>query len=143
MLKRSALAEARFESGWNASPASLTSDSVSFELSATARSNEARAKSPCSCRYSVGALGLGERADRVRGLLEAVALLGNDVLADRASTFGGDAAGLDNRLDIGAGEVGELFGNLLAALHELLAALVGVGEDRSGTARTPGRRQSR
>src|SRR5436305_1791962 len=56
VLKRSALAEARFESGWNASPASLTSDSVRRELSATARSNEARAKSPCSCRYSVGDL---------------------------------------------------------------------------------------
>src|SRR3954454_1617530 len=54
VLKRSALAEARFESGWNASPASFTSDSVRRELSATARSNEARAKSPCSCRYSVG-----------------------------------------------------------------------------------------
>src|SRR6266700_2515959 len=54
VLKRSALAEARFESGWNASPASLTNDSVRRELSATARSNEARAKSPCSCRYSVG-----------------------------------------------------------------------------------------
>src|SRR4051812_10138912 len=54
VLKRSALADARFEIGWNASPASLTSDSVSFELSATARSNEARANSPCSWRYSVG-----------------------------------------------------------------------------------------
>ena len=54
VLKRSALAVARFDSGWNASPASLTSDSVSFELSATARSNEARANSLCSCRYSVG-----------------------------------------------------------------------------------------
>jgi hypothetical protein len=40
------LAAARFDSGWNASPASFTSDSVSFELSATARSNEARANSP-------------------------------------------------------------------------------------------------
>src|SRR3954467_8018737 len=54
VLKRSALAVARLEIGWNASPASLTSDSVSFEVSATARSNDARAKSPCSCRYSVG-----------------------------------------------------------------------------------------
>src|SRR5947199_10845035 len=56
VLKRSALAEARFDSGWNASPASLTIDSVRRELSATMRSNEARAKSPCSCRYSVGDL---------------------------------------------------------------------------------------
>src|SRR6185437_884699 len=60
------------------------------------------------------ALGLRERTDRVSGLLEAVALLGNDVLANRARTLGGDAAGLDNRLDIGAGEIGELLGNLLA-----------------------------
>src|SRR3954452_3142919 len=56
VLKRSALAVARFEIGWNASPASFTSDSVRRELWATARSNEARAKSPCSCRYSVGDL---------------------------------------------------------------------------------------
>src|SRR4051794_27778757 len=56
LLIRSALAVARFESGWNASPASLTNDSVSFELSATARSNVARAYSLCSCRYSVGDL---------------------------------------------------------------------------------------
>src|SRR5579884_3856361 len=56
VLKRSALAEARFESGWNASPASFTSDSVRRELSATARSNEARAKSLWSWRYSVGDL---------------------------------------------------------------------------------------
>ena len=56
MLKRSALAEARLDSGWNASPASLTSDSVSFEVSATARSNCERANSPCSWRYSVGDL---------------------------------------------------------------------------------------
>ena len=56
MLKRSALAVARFESGWNASPASFTSDSVSFDVSATARSNDARANSLCSCRYSVGDL---------------------------------------------------------------------------------------
>src|SRR6476659_9268695 len=55
-LKRSALALARFDSGWNASPASFTNDSVSFELSATMRSNEARANSPWSCRYSVGDL---------------------------------------------------------------------------------------
>jgi hypothetical protein len=43
---RSALAVARFDRGWMASPASFTHDSVSFELSATKRSNEARAKSP-------------------------------------------------------------------------------------------------
>src|SRR5438477_13148542 len=56
VLKRSAFAVARLEIGWNASPASFTSDSVSFELSATTRSNEARANSLCSCRYSVGDL---------------------------------------------------------------------------------------
>src|SRR4029079_1166226 len=77
-----------------------------------------------------GALGLGERADRVRSGLEAVALLGDDVLADAARTFGRNAAGLDDCLDVRTSEVGELFGNLLALLDELLAALIGLGEDR-------------
>ena len=114
MLKRSALAEARFESGWNASPASLTSDSVSFELSATARSNEARAKSPCSCRYSVGDLASASERIASAACSKPSRLLGDDVLADRAGALGGDAAGLDHRLDVGAGEIGELLGDLLA-----------------------------
>src|SRR6185369_1269036 len=75
-------------------------------------------------------LGLGERTDRVRGLLEAGAARADGVLADGASALAGDAAGLDNRLNVGASEIGELTGNLLAALDDLLAALVGVGEER-------------
>src|SRR4029079_16296298 len=47
------------------------------------------------------ALGLGERADRVSGLLEAVALLGDNVLAERASTLGRNAAGPHDRLSVG------------------------------------------
>src|SRR5207302_9135483 len=54
----------------------------------------------------------------------------NDVRSDRLGAFGGHAAGLDDRLDIGAGEISKLFGNLLAALDEILAALVRVGEKR-------------
>src|SRR6185503_5080140 len=73
---------------------------------------------------------LGQRADRVRGLLDAVTLLGNHVLADRASALGGDSARLDQRLDIGAREIGKLLGDLLALFGQLLAALVGVGEKR-------------
>ena len=75
-------------------------------------------------------LRLGERADRVRRLLDAIAAGGRDVLADRAGAFAGNAAGLDDRLDIGTGEIGELFGDLLAALGELLAAFAGFGENR-------------
>ena len=50
----STFALARLEIGWNASPASFTTDSVRFELSSTKRSNAVRAKSLCSCRSSVG-----------------------------------------------------------------------------------------
>jgi phasin family protein len=75
-LKRSALAAARFEIGWNASPASFTSDSVSFELSAIARSNEARANSLCSCRYSVG-----DFASASRVAAEGAKAIGQDVVA--------------------------------------------------------------
>ena len=130
MLKRSALAVARFESGWNASPASFTSDLVSFEVSATARSNDARANSPCSCRYSVGDFASASERIASAACSTPSRLDGDHVLADRASALGGDAAGLDDRFDVGAGEVGELFGDLLAALDEILAALVGVGEQR-------------
>src|SRR5215213_9936522 len=56
VLNRSAFAVARFEIGWKASPASLTIDSVSLDVSATMRSNDTRAKLPCSCMYSVGDL---------------------------------------------------------------------------------------
>src|SRR6185369_7631634 len=75
-------------------------------------------------------LGFGERTDRVRCLLDALAAGGDNVLADRAGALGSDAAGLDHRLDVGAGEIGELLGDLLGTLRELLAALAGIGEDR-------------
>src|SRR5437868_1039656 len=71
-----------------------------------------------------------ERADRVGGLLEALTARAHGVLADRLGALDRNAACLDHRLDIGAGEVGELLGNLLAALDEFLAALTGIGEQR-------------
>jgi hypothetical protein len=61
-------------------------------------------------------------------MLDAVALLGDDVLAQAASALGRNAAGLDDRLDVGAGKIGQLLGDLLALAGELLAALAGVGK---------------
>src|SRR3990170_7068996 len=55
-LMRSMFCEARFDSGWIASPVSLTSDSVRREPSETMRSNDVRAISLCSWKNSVGDL---------------------------------------------------------------------------------------
>ena len=46
-------------------------------------------------------------------LLDAVTARRDDVLADRLGATGGDAAGFDERFDIGLGELGQLFGGLL------------------------------
>ena len=56
VLMRSALRLARVCSGSAASPASLTTRSVSFEVSATKRSNDARAKSDWIWKNSAGDL---------------------------------------------------------------------------------------
>ena len=83
------------------------------------------------------ALRLGERADRVGRLLERVAALGDDALADRLGASGGDSSGFDERVKVGAIDVGELFGGLAGAARRFLATAGGVGENllESGGAR--------
>ncbi len=62
-------------------------------------------------------LRLGESANRVSGLLDAFTAGLDDVLADRASTFDGDLAGIDERFDVRLADFGQLFDRLLRALR--------------------------
>src|SRR4029453_2480937 len=73
-------------------------------------------------------LRLGERLHGGSRLLDALAAAVERVLADRACTAGGDAAGFGQRLDIGLGDPGQLFSGLLRLADDFLAALAGFGE---------------
>ena len=121
MLKRWALAVARFEIGWKASPASLTI--ALGHLRALGDDAVERGAGEFALKLHIFGrrLGFGERTDRVRGLLDAVTAGADGVLAQGAGAFDGNLAGFDDRFDIGAGQIGELFGDLLATLGVLLS----------------------
>ena len=129
MLKRSALADARFDSGWNASPASLTSDSVSWNSRRLHDRTKRGRNRPATADIRSATWLRRANGSRPRPVRSRCGSADN-VLAERASALGGDAAGLDYRFNVGTREIGQFLSDLLAALREVLAALTGVGEQR-------------
>src|SRR5215217_2340262 len=75
--------------------------------------------------FAVARFEIGWKASPASLTIDSVSL---DVLADRTGAFAGDAAGFDHRFDVRTGEIGELFGDLLATLGVILAALIGARE---------------
>ena len=125
---RSAFAEARFDSGCIASPASLTIDSVRREPSETRRSNERAGDFALQGEEFRRRLGFSQRLDGFRSLLDAFTAASNDVLAEALGTGRGDTAGGDERFDIRLGDVGEFLGDFGRLADGFLAALTGVGQ---------------
>ena len=76
-----------------------------------------------------GRLHFGEALEGGRGVLEALAAVLGDFLADLLDALGGDLGGGDERLDIAPGQVGELLDDLRRTLDGGLGALVDVAEN--------------